>query len=658
LRNQSGDVAAIEVLGFDVEVNESNGAPGLLAPANLANPMVVASGAVAEISLQGIDSDLPIQTLRARIVRGPEGGQLVGNADSLQPGDRLTYRWLASEGLGERTELVEIAITDSLGGETISSFTIRVPAVPPSLALILPEAGIVNDERVTVSGSVSDNSGNVTVKLMRDGVYVSDIPVAGGLFTYRLPDRLTQPSTLVTVVATDGAGNQTALDRRLEWAPLRRPILGTLNAVNDGQEVVVPIGIETPGDVSGMALSINYDPTYLKSPQVTFTDALPGSVKLANVDKPGEIVITLSSASGRTLQGGVADLAEISFRARSVPETTRTSIRARIEDTSDSRGRAHVFGNGNAISELEIRRRALIADNNGNNLIDVGDAYLIQRKLVRLDPMEVWDVLQNDLNASGSIDSGDVTSVLRIVVDLDPPQPLILAGATGNTGRGGLKAGLVQNAGRWMDSARLESKARGFLIRSGPTQARSRAGTITLQHPSNWLITRESVRIMGGRTSADLLSVASHAKQGFTATRISYLLMEEVSSEGLEIEVQPVEGLGFGGEVGLIAWTYTLDGFELRDAVTAPGFITFPGVPSQVESIGVSIETSSIILTHRGMPGIVYSLQVSEDLRSWRELTRHRADGEFRRFDVGHADVDRRFYRGIRVTTAEEASQK
>ena len=113
-------------------------------------------------------------------------------------------------------------------------------------------------------------------------------------------------------------------------------------------------------------------------------------------------------------------MADIRFRARSVPNTVQTQIRVAIEDTSDARGRAHAFGNGNAVAPVEIRRRTYVGDNNGNDLIDVGDAYLIQRKLVRLDPTEPWDVAQNDLNASDSIDSGDVTSVLRIVVDLDP----------------------------------------------------------------------------------------------------------------------------------------------------------------------------------------------------------------------------------------------
>ena len=655
-RSNTGEVMAIQEIPLSIEVTEVNQNPSLVRSGSDQDPLLVNSGIWVEVPLNAVDQDLPQQPLEATILSGPAGASLSLGQAGLLTGGRVNFRWLASEGLGDRSERVTIGIKDSLGLDSQTAFNLLVPAVPPVLTLSAPDSGTVSDERITVSGSASDNSGAVSVKLLRDGQYVADLPVNGGLFSYRIPTRLTNPVTRITVVAMDAAGNTTSVERIVEWTPLRRPILGVLGSLKDGQELMVPLGLETPGDVSGMAFALTYDSTYLKSPKVTFKNSLPGSVMLANADKPGEIRITLSSASGKTLPGGIADLAEISFRARSVPDTVQTQIRVAIEDTSDARGRAHTFGNGNAAAPVEIRRRTYVGDNNGNDLIDVGDAYLIQRKLVRLDLTEPWDVVQNDLNASDSIDSGDVTSVLRIVVDLDPIQTL--AGANSVPGFGPSAAlSRVVGSGA-LGGTSVEKRSTGFRIASGSAQGKARAGVVTLRHSPAWVITQKSVSIVGQVSGGALLSVATHIRDTKAYTRISYLLSQESGADGVSLEIQPDQGLELGGSVSLHQWSYSKSGFDLINATVEPTELEFPVVRSLVESLGVAKTSSGIYLNIRGIPNVDYSIQSSADLTSWQEIQRYTANGELQQLLIKSDGQEAGFYRSMRATGNQGVSNK
>jgi hypothetical protein len=655
-RSNAGEVIAIQEIPLSIEVTEVNQNPSLVRSGSDQGSLLVNAGTWVEVPLNAVDQDLPQQPLEATILSGPAGASLSLGQAGLLTGGRVNFRWLASEGLGDRSERVTIGIKDSLGLDSQTAFNLVVPAVPPVLTLSAPDSGTVSDERITVSGSASDNSGAVSVKLLMDEQYVADLPVNGGLFSYRLPTRLTNNITRITVVAMDAAGNTTSVERTVEWTPLRRPILGALGSLKDGQELVVPLGLETPGDVSGMAFALTYDSTYLKSPKVTFKNSLPGSVMLANADKPGEIRITLSSASGKTLPGGIADLADISFRARSVPNTVQTQIRVAIEDTSDARGRAHTFGNGNAVAPVEIRRRTYVGDNNGNDLIDVGDAYLIQRKLVRLDLTEPWDVVQNDLNASDSIDSGDVTSVLRIVVDLDPIQTL--AGANSVPGFGP-SAALSRVVGSGpLGGTSVEKRSTGFRIASGSAQGKARAGVVTLRHSPAWVITQKSVSIVGQVSGGALLSVATHIRDAKAYTRISYLLSQESGADGVSLEIQPDQGLELGGLVSLLQWSYSKSGFDLINATVEPTELDFPVVPSLVESLGVIKTSSGMYLNLRGIPNTDYSIQSSMDLNSWLEIQRHTANGELQQLPIKSDGQEAGFYRSVRVVGNQGISNK
>jgi hypothetical protein len=276
----------------------------------------------------------------------------------------------------------------------------------------------------------------------------------------------------------------------------------------------------------------------------------------------------------------------------------------------------------------------------------VGDAYLIQRKLVRLDPTEPWDVVQNDLNESDSIDSGDVTSVLRIVVELDPVQTLAPSSAPIQGPLASVaKVVTVGTHG----GASAEKRGSIFRVSSGIAQAKARSGVVTLRHPTSWVISQKSVTIVGQGPAGNLVSVATHVRDSKAYTRISYLLSQAAGPDGVTLDILPEKGIELGGSVSLQQWSFSKTGFDLANASVDPIAIEFPVIPSAVESLGVSRIGSGLYLNLRGIPNVDYSIQATSDLVRWQEIRRHTANGEVEQILLNTGGAESGFYRSVRI---------
>jgi len=59
-----------------------------------------------------------------------------------------------------------------------------------------------------------------------------------------------------------------------------------------------------------------------------------------------------------------------------------------------------------------------LGDLSGNYGVDTGDATLVLRRVVLLDPTTDFDRLVGDMNGNDRIDTGDATLILRKVVGL------------------------------------------------------------------------------------------------------------------------------------------------------------------------------------------------------------------------------------------------
>ena len=290
---------------------------------------------------------------------------------------------------------------------------------PPSIIWELPVAGTSGIELFRLLGKVNDNSTVATVLWSRDGGLGQPLTL-GADGSFKLENLVLASGTnRFALVARDAAGNEARLEREVVWMPQRILRVAAADSSQEGQRLVFPLELTSPGDVAGLTFELRYDPTFLADPQIEWSAAVGQSVNNVNATTPGKVAATFSMA-GSALPGGIQRLATVSFRGRSVPAAKTVDLEPRWVSASSSTGALLANGNAVVTGSGRIVPRRIQGDNNANQRIDIGDAVLISRLQVELEEVRPWDVALNDLNGSGLIDNGDVVKALRAVVGLDP----------------------------------------------------------------------------------------------------------------------------------------------------------------------------------------------------------------------------------------------
>ncbi len=221
------------------------------------------------------------------------------------------------------------------------------------------------------------------------------------------------------VMVTNVFGSVTSAVAAVAVAPpIRVLAAGTATEVQEGSRMVFPVTLQTPGDVAGLTFRLRYDPTFLTDPQIEWGARVGQSVNNVNLSIPGEISASFALA-GSALPEGTNAVAQVSFRARSVPVGTQVTLSPVVVSVGSPTGETLAAGNGAISGEGRILPRRIRGDNNANQRIDVGDAVVISRLQVGLEEVRPWDVALNDLNDTGLLDNGDIIKALRIVVGLD-----------------------------------------------------------------------------------------------------------------------------------------------------------------------------------------------------------------------------------------------
>ncbi len=315
----------------------------------------------------------------------------------------------------------------------------------PTVTLTEPVNGTVTDERFALRGTVADNVGVNAVNWSWNGIGQGALSLADGAFA--VPGLTLKPgSNLLGVSATDAAGNMTTVNREVMWTPVRTLAVGTAPEVQEGRRLVYPVSLTAPGDVAGLTFRLNYDPDYLTDPQVEWGSLVGQSVNTLNLTTNGQIWAAFS-LGGTALPAGTQRVADVSFRARSVPALRSEPLTPVLVSVGALDGATLSPGNAAVAGEGRITPRRITGDINANQRVDIGDAVLLSRLQVGLEELRPWDVALNDLNGSAQVDNGDVIRALRIVVGLDlPPAP----------SAGMARAGLARAALNTNDTVALE----------------------------------------------------------------------------------------------------------------------------------------------------------------------------------------------------------
>jgi hypothetical protein len=353
------------------------------------------------------------------IAKTPDAASyLPGTAVSLKATPAAGWKFVRWSG-GASGSNAELAVVVGRTEAIVAEFA---DGEAPMLTLTEPVSGSVTDERFALKGSVSDNLRLASVTWTWNGVSQGAVPMGDGVFS--IDELALNPGTnQIVMEALDAAGNSTRVERVVVWTPVRSLVVKAAAEVQEGQRLVFPVTIDSPGDVAGLTFQLAYDPVWLTDPQWEWGALVGQSVNTLNTATNGQVWATFSMP-GQALPLGVQPVATLSFRARSVPELREVELKSSIRSVSGLQGNALSVGNAALAGKGRIKPRRLKADNNANQRLDIGDAVVVARLQVGLEETRGWDVGLNDLNSSGSLDNGDVVKVLRAVVGLDPqPSP-------------------------------------------------------------------------------------------------------------------------------------------------------------------------------------------------------------------------------------------
>jgi uncharacterized repeat protein (TIGR02543 family) len=448
------------------------------------------------------------------------------------------------------------------------------------------------------------------------------------------------------------------------FAEIPARILAVVNPApkQEGQKINFDLQLISQGDVGGMNFILRYNPDYLKDPKLDWSSSVGSALNQVNYDAPGEIRATFALPA-TAVPAGTQRVANVSFRARSVPFDLSTDLGLELVDVSAPTGDSIRSGNAARGGAAHILVRRIIGDNNANDRLDVGDATIMQRLLTGLNEVRSWDVGGNDVNANTSLDSGDVIRVLRVVADIDPqPTP---QGATASTSR--LSKSALGKAGPSSELAVLiADRLRGqpgdlvtvqVVLRDITSQI---AGvSFALDYPTNALRLLNSQSHRTGALvpgSAVAIWNVQPAQNSYTLQngRVSFGASSATqwpSSNGVLAEftfqVQAGQTEQYRWPVRLSRVELTPDGYEIRDlAESEIYFIGRDPLPASLGTAGSGLSDTGFNFTVGGEIGVPYLIEVSTDLINWTPLTTQiNTTGVLSVVDPDAPNHSQRFYR-------------
>ena len=207
------------------------------------------------------------------------------------------------------------------------------------------------------------------------------------------------------------------------------------STVLPGQQVSVPIKLESLGDENGVSFSLTYDTARLSNPVVTLgADAAGGSV-IANTGTPGVVGVVVAKPSGQTFgAAGTKEIVKIQFNTTATtnpntPLTFANSPVVRNVNDANANPRQSQFING-----FVVFSQGLEADvepsPNGDGDVDLGDfnqigqyaANLASPGFMTSNEFQRADCEPTATKGDADVDLGDFIQAGRYAAFLDPVQ--------------------------------------------------------------------------------------------------------------------------------------------------------------------------------------------------------------------------------------------
>jgi hypothetical protein len=556
-----------------------------------------------------------------------------------------------------------VVISNPLGSAASSAalLTVNVPDVtPPAITLTSPTNGVVFEDRVTLSGTISDNIGVASALWERNGQPGGNLLLEDGHFIVRNVV-LSRGTNTFRVTATDTSSNEASASVTVTLEASRTLAVGEVETVQEGARLKVPLLLATRGDVAGLNFVLKYDKNALADPEFDWGNLPNGAFTQVNSSTGGVISASLA-LPGTALNSGTQKLAQVLFRTRSIPQTLDTQLKLSDVGVYSATGDPLITGTDILSGSAHITKRKYIGDNNANDRLDVNDASFIMRLITRVEVPRPWDTAANDLNKNSLLDSGDVIKVLRAVVGLDQqpgggqsPQSLrsssihtlALNGATVSLTADKQRAIPGEKVKVTVNLTQMQGSLSGVSFKlSYPV------GALKLDDATAYRI---GVIVPAAASSVwNLSPTNNYAEQDGSVRLAATSAANWPTNSGVLAEftftVQTAE-------TGQYRWPITISNVELSsgyDLVTAnDASISFIGrdpVPPKFEG-GLNLTNGQFQISMSGEAGVHYLIEFSDDLETWTELTTLvvAAGGQIQATDSAAAEKDHRFYRATQL---------
>jgi hypothetical protein len=637
------NVTAVTAQEFRAEVVQLNGGPRVMEvdafgpatsgpPTFLAQPQsrtnFVGSSATLSATVGG-KSPMSYQWRRAG-TNLDSSPRIQGARTSLLSIENLTL-----DDAGEYT----LAATNSLGGvvSDVAVLTVAVDTNAPVISIDSPTTNSQPDQVFILSGTLEENDRVVALRWQRNGVEMGSVNYNGNSFFQ--PNLLFVPGTNeITVIATDASGNIGTNTIATTFTPPRALLLGASPVQQEGGRFSVPVTLVTTGGVAAATFMVGFDTNLVADPRFEWVDEIGLGLTSVNLETPRRYRASFAQAGGE-VASGARTIANISFRARSVPTNRVTSITMDLIGFYAATG--DEFTNGNVVSgtSATITKRKITGDNNANDRLDIGDASIILRFLTRFDLPRSWDVTGNDLNKNFNVDSGDVIRVLRAVVGIDP-QPIVPTSPA-------LAPLLLPAGGNVQLVASKGSAAAGEQV---VVEARIVDQTAPVLGASFRLVYPSASLRLDDYELGSMVSKKGLALWNVQPGSISLAAMDSSNWDSASGTVArfTFTTLGTGAEVDLRSVEITSNGYETAnlggDSVTLVAPARFGSTITFNSSLAPQ-------LTLIGQPGSSYVVEASSDLVEWTAVGTFtsNAEGAVQVDDSAGAGAPVRFYKATLV---------
>ena len=433
--------------------------------------------------------------------------------------------------------------------------------------------------------------------------------------------------------------------------------LGDSEVVQEGESVSFPILISSSGDIGALSFVLHYDTNYLAEPELKWKKYHDGEFTQVNNDTPGVIHATYVLPGRSFREGDEMELASVTFRTRSVPETLTTPVTLVLNGIYSDAGDPINSGTEVRSNEIQITRRKFIGDNNANDRLDVGDATAIIRMLTLLDPLRAWDVTGNDLNENSSLDAGDIVRVLRVVVRRDPQpgeEPGLLAArqvieVTPSTS-------LTSDRSRIISGAQVRVQVNFSL----PGISLSGA-SFRLDYPTNALRLESSAAHLTGplvpQNAIAMWNLSPGSDYAHQSGTIHFGASTAIPWPASSGTVGELIFTVLDGAASKYAWPIRLvsaeagSGIDVIPLTSAQLILTGRDAePAQLADIRLNATGNAFELRLVGEAGVRYRIETSTDLVEWTELqSTSDVSGVIQVSDPVDPLASRKFYRAIQL---------